>query len=68
MKKKIFISYAWEENSEKDKKVKMFTQWLAVYLKKWDFEVLLDVYENHPGTKLDSFMLEGVNTDVKSSF
>lgn len=35
----------------------MFTQWLAVYLKKWDFEVLLDVYENHPGTKLDSFML-----------
>ncbi|WP_313628956.1 toll/interleukin-1 receptor domain-containing protein [Enterococcus italicus] len=62
MKKKIFISYAWEENSEKDKKVKMFTQWLAVYLKKWDFEVLLDVYENHPGTKLDSFMLEGVNT------
>ena len=43
MKKKIFISYAWEENSEKDKKVKMFTQWLAVYLKKWDFEVLLDV-------------------------
>ena len=23
MKKKIFISYAWEENSEKDKKVKV---------------------------------------------
>lgn len=62
MKKKVFISYAWEDAEEKDQKVKRFTQWLAVYLKKWNFEVLLDVYENHPGTKLDAFMSEGVST------
>lgn len=62
MKKKVFISYAWEDAEEKDQKVKRFTQWLAVYLKKWNFEVLLDVYENHPGTKLDSFMSEGIST------
>ena len=62
MKKKVFISYAWEDAEEKDLKVKRFTQWLAVYLKKWNFEVLLDVYENHPGTKLDAFMSEGVST------
>lgn len=62
MKKKVFISYAWEDAEEKDLKVKRFTQWLAVYLKKWNFEVLLDVYENHPGTKLDVFMSEGVST------
>lgn len=62
MKKKVFISYAWEDAEEKDQKVKSFTQWLAVYLKKWGFEVLLDVYENHPGTKLDAFMSEEIST------
>lgn len=62
MKKKVFISYAWEDAEKKDQKVKRFTQWLAVYLKKWNFEVLLDVYENHPRTKLDAFMSEGVST------
>lgn len=62
MKKKVFISYAWEDAEEKDQKVKRFTQWLAVYLIKWNFEVLLDVYENYPGTKLDAFMSEGVST------
>ena len=31
MKKKVFISYAWEDAEEKDLKVKRFTQWLAVY-------------------------------------
>ena len=62
MKKKVFISYAWEDGEEKDQKVKSFTQWLAVYLKKWGFEVLLDVYENHPGTKLDALMSEGIST------
>lgn len=61
MKTKVFISYAWEEDNENDRKVKSFTQWLAVYLKKWKFDVLLDVYENHPGTRLDKFMSEGVN-------
>lgn len=62
MNRKVFISYAWEEDDKKDQKVKSFTQWLAVYLKKWNFEVLLDVYDNQPGTKLDTFMSEGVNT------
>ena len=62
MKKKVFISYAWDDAEEKDQKVKSFTQWLAVYLKKWGFDVLLDVYENHPGTKLDAFMSEGIST------
>lgn len=61
MKKKVFVSYAWEESDERERKVKLFTQWLAVYLIKWDFEVLLDVYENHPGTRLDEFMSEGIN-------
>lgn len=62
MKTKVFISYAWEEDNENDRKVKSFTQWLAVYLKKWKFDVLLDVYENHPGTRLDKFMSEGINS------
>lgn len=62
MKTKVFISYAWEDAEERDQKVKRFTQWLAVYLIKWNFEVLLDVYENYPGTKLDAFMSEGVST------
>lgn len=34
MNRKVFISYAWEEDDKKDQKVKSFTQWLAVYLKK----------------------------------
>lgn len=62
MKTKIFISYAWEKENIYDKKIKSFTQWLAVYLKKWGFEVLLDVYENRPGTRLDNFMSEGINS------
>ncbi|MCY7194649.1 MULTISPECIES: toll/interleukin-1 receptor domain-containing protein [Streptococcus] len=62
METKVFISYAWEEDNENDRKVKSFTQWLAVYLKKWNFDVLLDVYENHPGTRLDKFMSEGINS------
>lgn len=62
MKKTIFISYAWEKEDTHDKKIKSFTQWLAVYLKKWGFEVLLDIYENRPGTKLDNFMSEGINS------
>lgn len=62
MKTKIFISYAWEVGKTEDKKIKSFTQWLAIYLKKWDFDVLLDVYENHPGTNLDEFMREGINS------
>ena len=62
MNKKVFISYAWEIDDKKDRKVKSFAQWLAVYLKKWNFEVFLDVYENHPGTKLDTYMTEGINS------
>ena len=31
-------------------------------MKKWNFDVLLDVYENHPGTRLDKFMSEGINS------
>ena len=62
LNKKVFISYAWEIDDKKDRKVKSFAQWLAVYLKKWNFEVFLDVYENHPGTKLDTYMTEGINT------
>lgn len=59
---KVFISYAWEEQKEDDDKIKLFTQWLAVYLKKWGFDVLLDLFENHPGSKLDKFMSEGINS------
>lgn len=62
MKKTIFISYAWEDIEETDIKIKRFVKWMAVYLKKWDFDVLLDVYENHPGTKLDNYMSEGINS------
>ncbi|MDT2477443.1 toll/interleukin-1 receptor domain-containing protein [Enterococcus avium] len=62
MERRIFISYAWEKEKTADRKIKSFTQWLAIYLKKWGFEVLLDVYENHPGTKLNEFMVNGINS------
>lgn len=62
MKKTVFISYAWEAENDSDKKIKAFTEWLAVYLKKFDFDVLLDTFENHPGTKLDEYMTNGINS------
>ncbi|MDG2979882.1 toll/interleukin-1 receptor domain-containing protein [Latilactobacillus curvatus] len=62
MKRKIFISYAWESENSDDNKIKSFAQWLAVYLKKWDIDVLLDLYENHPGSKLDEFMSKGIDS------
>lgn len=62
MKTKVFISYAWEKQSIDDNKIKSFAQWLAVYLKKWNIDVLLDLYENHPGSKLDEFMSKGINS------
>ena len=34
MKRRIFISYAWEKEKTADRKIKSFTQWLAIYLKK----------------------------------
>lgn len=61
LSKSIFISYAWEGNDLLDKKVKDFSQWLAIYLKSWGFKVFLDVLDNHPGSKLDEFMKEGID-------
>jgi len=61
LKKSIFISYAWENDDPLDKKIKYFSQWLAIYLQSWGFRVYLDVLENHPGTKLDKFMKEGID-------
>lgn len=61
MTNEIFISYAWEKDEKNDEKIKSFTQWLAVYLRKWNFKVSLDVFENHPGTNLDEFMEKGIN-------
>lgn len=61
LNKSIFISYAWEKDEPLDKKVKKFSQWLAIYLQSWGFRVHLDVLENHPGTKLDKFMQEGID-------
>ncbi|EKA3138026.1 hypothetical protein OK008_002873, partial [Enterococcus faecium] len=48
LNKSIFISYAWEKDEPLDKKVKNFSQWLAIYLQSWGFRVHLDVLENHP--------------------
>lgn len=62
MNKNIFISYAWEEDKDEDTKVKDFAQWLAVYLKKWGFSVSLDIFENRPGTNLEKYMQEGINS------
>ena len=62
LNKSIFISYAWEKDEPLDKKVKDFSQWLAIYLKSWGFRIHLDVLENHPGTKLDEFMKNGINS------
>lgn len=61
MNKQVFISYAWEENADSDKKVKEFAQWLAIYLKKWGFNVLLDLFNNFPGSKLDEYMENGID-------
>lgn len=62
MNKSIFISYAWEQDEPLDKKVKNFSQWLAIYLQSWGFRVHLDVLENRPGTKLDEFMKNGIDS------
>ncbi|WEV45553.1 toll/interleukin-1 receptor domain-containing protein [Streptococcaceae bacterium ESL0687] len=62
MKKRVFISYAWEEQTEADKKVKAFVDGLAIFLKTFDLDVLLDRYENHPGSNLDKFMSEGIDS------
>ena len=62
LNKSIFISYAWEKDKPLDKKVKNFSQWLAIYLQSWGFRVHLDVLENHPGTKLDEFMKNGIDS------
>lgn len=62
MNKSIFISYAWEQDEPLDKKVKNFSQWLAIYLQSWGFRVHLDVLENHPGTQLDEFMKNGIDS------
>lgn len=62
MKSKIFISYAWENNKKDDEIIKSFVQWLAIYLRKWDFIVYLDQFENRPGTDLDNFMKQGINS------
>lgn len=60
MDKTVFISYAWESEKDKDQKIKGFTQWLAVYLKKWGFRTHLDVFENRPGTNLEKYMEKGI--------
>ncbi|MBU8904763.1 MULTISPECIES: toll/interleukin-1 receptor domain-containing protein [Lactococcus] len=62
LNKSIFISYAWEQDEPLDKKVKNFSQWLAIYLQSWGFRVHLDVLENHPGTQLDEFMKNGIDS------
>lgn len=62
MQTKIFISYAWESDSDKDHKIKSFVHWLGTYLQKWDFDVQLDQFENHPGTDLLSFMQQGIDS------
>lgn len=62
LNKSIFISYAWEKDEPLDKKVKNFSQWLAIYLQSWGFRVHLDVLENRPGTKLDEFMKNGIDS------
>ncbi|MCZ2164264.1 TIR domain-containing protein [Enterococcus faecium] len=58
----FFISYVWKKDEPLDKKVKNFSQWLAIYLQSWGFRVHLDVLENHPGTKLDEFMKNGIDS------
>jgi hypothetical protein len=62
MKTKLFISYAWESDQGKDKKIKHFVHWLGTYLQKWNFDVQLDKFENHPGTNLQKFMQQGIDT------
>lgn len=62
LKTKVFISYAWEKRDLDDDKIKSFVQWLAIYLKKWNIDVQLDLYENHPGSNLDQFMSKGINS------
>lgn len=62
LNKSIFISYAWQKDEPLDKKVKNFSQWLAIYLQSWGFRVHLDVLENHPGTQLDEFMKNGIDS------
>lgn len=62
MDKTVFISYAWEKDDTKDKKIKDFAQWLTIYLRKWGFNTLLDIYENRPGTNLDEYMKKGINS------
>ena len=58
---RVFISYAWEKENDDDNRIKSFVQWLAVYLKKWNIDVLLDIFENQPGSKLDKYMRDGIN-------
>lgn len=58
----VFISYAWENDSSQDERVKSFVHWLATYLVKWDMDVQFDMFQNHPGMNLTKFMREGISS------
>ena len=52
----IFISYSWENEN-----IMSFVKWLALLLKKYDFDVKLDQLDVFPGSNLQEFMKNGLD-------
>lgn len=52
----IFISYSWENEN-----IMSFVKWLALLLKKYDFDVRLDQLDVFPGSNLQEFMKDGLD-------
>ena len=52
----IFISYSWENEN-----IMLFVKWLALLLKKYNFDVKLDQLDVFPGSNLQEFMKNGLD-------
>lgn len=60
MKKKIFISYAWEKTEKERKEINLFILWLSKALENSGFKPFVDILENKPGSNLESYMINGI--------
>lgn len=60
MKKKIFISYAWEKTEKERKEINQFILWLSKALENSGFKPFVDILENKPGSNLESYMINGI--------
>lgn len=60
MKKRIFISYAWEKTEKERKEINQFILWLSKALENSGFKVFVDILENKPGSNLESYMNDGI--------